>query len=71
MVEICYFCNKKTNTGRFVLKLKNGASAGTRTQNNGSVDHRDIHFTTDANEFAEVVKYISKPPRMQMKFESV
>ena len=25
-----------------------GASAGTRTQNNGSVDHRDIHFTTNA-----------------------
>lgn len=26
-----------------------GASAGTRTQNNGSVDRRDIHFTTNAD----------------------
>ena len=40
--------------GLFIFKNRDlfrgslGASAGTRTQNNGSVDRRDIHFTTNA-----------------------
>ena len=29
-------------------KFNFGASAGIRTRNNGSVDRRDIHFTTNA-----------------------
>ena len=31
------------------LCVLNGAPEGTRTPNNGSEDHRDIHFTTGAD----------------------